>query len=191
MGNKYLKIVLSLLAGILVLSFFTACDRVRVPGQKQPPPVEPNAAPGPTTPPKAEVKVHEVPISAELEGKEYSFENVRFTHIAIKADDSMEWPVKIWVALNDEFQGFVYADGWEDEAPKKQLIGPGDLSKWVPLKGSWLTGENLLRLKFITPSICGMDIPARYFKGTLYLKDDREALENEPAKGTSGEKPAG
>jgi hypothetical protein len=192
MVNRYFKIVLFLLVGILILSSNIACLRARVPGQKQLPTVEPDAVSGPPAPVKAEVKIHEVPISAELEGKEYSFEpEARFTHIAIKADDSMEWPVKIWVSLNDEFLGFIYADGWEGEAPKKQLIGPGDLSRWVRLKGSWLTGVNLLKLKFITPSVGGMDIPSRYFKGTLYLKNDPEAVEEEQNEKPAQEKPAG
>ena len=167
--------MLLMLIGVLVLSSCAACNRVRVPGQKQPPQIELQKAPEPKAAPNVDVKTHDVAIDVGLEGREYSFEGVRFTHVSIMADDSMEWPVKVWVSLNDEFSGFIYADGWEDESPKKELIKPGEKSKWVPLRGSWLTGANILKLRFITPGPGGVDIPARYFKGTMYLRDDPDA----------------
>jgi hypothetical protein len=179
MRYKHIKTIISTFAIILLLTVAISCLRAKPPGQQQQPPDEPNEAMGPPPEVTPEVVEHSIPIDAGVAGKEYSFQDVRFTHLAIEADESMEWPVAVAVNLNEEYLGIFYADGWGDESEQKLHINPGDISKWVLIRGSWLKGENLLKLKFITPSIGGMEIPARYFKGTLYLKNDIEAWRKE------------
>ena len=178
MSDKWSRIALYLFIGILILSFVTACLRAKAPNQEKLP-VESEGIVGPPTPPKAEPVVHSVEINAGLSGKEFSFENVKFTHMAIEADEDLEWMVRVWVAVNGDYVGSFYADGWEDKAEEKLRIGPGDISVWVPIRGTWLTGPNIIQLKFNTEGMGDLDLPARYFKGKLYLKNDPEALEKD------------
>lgn len=181
MIKKWTVIFLLAIFAALLLGVSTACLRAKVPDKGEPPSIDPNAAPDAEGPSKDEPIVYTHPIDATLSGKEYGFDNVKFTHIAIKADESLEWMVAVWVALNGDFQGKIYANGWEDQIDEKIRIGPGDTSVWVPLRGTWLTGENVLQLKFITPSVGNMEVPARYFKGLMYLKNDPKLLDKQLA----------
>ena len=178
MEKKWHRIIIFALIGLMLLSVSTACTRARVPATGEQP-NGPADTPGDNKQADTGPKVFSYPIDATLSGKEFGLENVRFTHIAFKADDSMEWMVAVWVTLNEEFQGKIYANGWEDKVDEKLRIGPGDTSVWVPLRGTWLTGENILKLKFLTPSVGDVELPARYFKGVMYLKNDPALHEKE------------
>ncbi len=187
MDNRISRIAVFLTLGLLLCSASFACLTAKVPEKEGQNVGGQEAAPTAEQPPKVEEKVYSVPIDATLSGKEYAFDNVKFTHIAFKADENMEWLTDAWISLNGDFLGKLYANGWEDQVKEKIMLGPGDTSVWAPIRGTWLTGENVIKVKFLTPGVGDMELPARYFKGIMYLKNDPAALEQ--GSGSDGTKP--
>ena len=162
---------------LLSLALLTGCSQARPPGttdetrepQDEVVTVEP-ANEGPV--------VFETEINAGIGGKEFSFEGIQFTHIAIGSDEINQWLVKVGVTVNDEHVGFLFAEGWEDVVEEPLRIGPGDTSVWAPIRGEWRSDiPNLMHLRFAHSDMKGLEIPARSFKGVLYLKNDPAALE--------------
>jgi hypothetical protein len=172
----------SLLAAIvigLVICIALGCRGARVPGEDEP---EKNASAGPPSPPERKVKEYPpIPFEAELSGREFSIENWDVTHMAIGADDDYEFAVRVGVNVNEDYVGVLYADGWENQSEEKLRIQPGTVSVWVPLRGVWnaYPKGNLLKLNFTYEGIGGIETPARYFKGKLYLKYDPDALKED------------
>ncbi len=161
---------------IVLCAAIAGCRDARAPAPQKTEPVA--QVEGPLTEEESGVVIYPpMPLDAGLSGREFSFEDLKFTHFAVSADDQYEYLVKVNVTVNDEFAGSFYADGWEDEAPQKMRIGPGDTTVWLTKRGVWnhYPEENVMKLAFTMEGIGGMETPARYFKGMLHLKYDPAA----------------
>jgi len=177
MINKMTLKSLAIAVMILITVTNCMCAHAKPPGKQ-----DGNKTPeiGPLVGPKAEPLTYPpMRIEADFNGKEISLEGMKITHMAIEADDDYENLVKVTISINDELAGFLFADGWEGESEEELRIGPGDISKWVPVRGAWnpFPQSSILKLTFTKEGLTKVDPVG--FRGFLHLKYDPESLEED------------